>query len=134
MISDVNVGRLIDDLPMILAAITAAIASLVTLRKTTVIGSKQDENTIHLDDVEKKTDIVIGKADKIHELTNSNLSGVTSALAVATEKIQGLEQLIDSMIAASRLAENKVIPGPIGPIGPQGEIGPQGPKGKVIVE
>jgi hypothetical protein len=45
----------------------------------------------------EKTDTIIGKADQIHSLTNSQLSATVSALAVANEKIAGLEKMVSQL-------------------------------------
>lgn len=47
----------------------------------------------------KKADAIISKTDEIHTLANSQLSTVTATLAVANEKIAGLEKLMGALAA-----------------------------------
>jgi septal ring factor EnvC (AmiA/AmiB activator) len=56
------------------------------------------------DDTRQKTDTLLNKTTEIHALTNSQLSTVTAALAVANQKIEGLEKLIVSLIEARTVA------------------------------
>ena len=44
-----------------------------------------------------KSDKVEAKLDVVHELTNSNLSKVTNALAVAQKEIDGLKRLVQAL-------------------------------------
>ena len=46
---------------------------------------------------DKKTDGLIHTTTEIHTLTNSNLAAVTGALAVALEKISGMERMIATL-------------------------------------
>lgn len=49
---------------------------------------------------DQKAERIIQKTDEIHSVTNGNLSKVQAELAVAHEKILGLEKLVASIAAA----------------------------------
>lgn len=56
-------------------------------------------------DTGRKADTLIEKTSEIHTLTNSNLSAVTASLAVALAKMEGMEKLIASMVAAKAVSD-----------------------------
>jgi len=71
-----------------IAAIAAAVLSVMTLLKSNENGTKSDA--------------IIQKSDVIHTLTNSRLTEVTAQLAVANEKIEGLQKLVSQMMEAEK--------------------------------
>lgn len=85
----------------LIASIVPALAGLTQVIISLKNGSKADLNN-------KKSDIILQKATEIHTLTNGNLSVVTSALAVANAKIEGLEKLMSSVVEAKKTAEKIV--------------------------
>lgn len=66
-----------------MAAIAAWIQSRTNAGKTDRLSSATNEISV--------------KANEIHALTDGNLSKVTNQLAVAMERISGLEKLVNSM-------------------------------------
>lgn len=54
---------------------------------------------------DEKADAIIQQTGEIHKVTNGNLSKVQAELAVAHEKILGLEKLVASIAAAQASAE-----------------------------
>lgn len=87
----------------LVAAVAPTIASLAALF-VGLNNSKKQDNIV------KKSDTIIEKAVEIHTLTNSNLTNVTAALALANAKIEGLQKLIESM-GAAKVSVDKVILG-----------------------
>lgn len=69
---------------IVLAAIPTTIASLVALKKA--------------NSTDAKADTLIEKTAEIHTLTNSNLSAVNKTLAIANEKIVGLEKMVSELV------------------------------------
>lgn len=102
--TDATVGQLIAAIPSTVASITAAIVAFAALRKG-------NQNGVKADAANTKQDTLIEKAVEIHTQTNGQMSKLTNALDVALAKIEGLEKLIASMVAAKSaadlLAENK---------------------------
>ena len=72
----------------ILSAIPATIIAWATLKQGRANAEKAQEINV--------------KTDQIHTLTNSSLAKVQSALAVANEKIEGLEKLVGQMSATAK--------------------------------
>ena len=91
---------LITGVPSTLAALGALYVSLKNSQKTDVVVQKTDE-------VRGRTDIILEKASEIHTATNGQLSSLNKQLAVALEKISGLEQLTASQ-AASKIVANGI--------------------------
>lgn len=54
-----------------------------------------------------KADVIVAKVAEVHSLTNSQLTAVTTALAVANEKILGLEKLLLRDSAAPKQVKPK---------------------------
>jgi hypothetical protein len=79
----------------IIASLTAAIVAIAALRKTTASAVKADA----------KADIIIGKADEIHTLTNSRMARVTADLEVALAQIAGLQARLVGMDDAKVIAD-----------------------------
>lgn len=67
---------------LIIIAIVASIAPTITALAGIRIATK-------------KANVIIGKADEIHELTNSNLTAVKKALAAAETKIEAMQKTLD---------------------------------------
>jgi hypothetical protein len=83
--------------PVQLALVTSIAPTLAALAAM-IIGIRNS----------RKADSIITKADEIHTLTNSNLTKVTNALAVAQEKIDGLQKLVTTMLDAKAVADKKL--------------------------
>lgn len=84
--------------PTVQVALIAIIPTCLSalLGFLTLLQSKQNAQVASENGT--KTDNLVRKTDEIHTLTNSNLSTVTSALAVANEKIAGLEKMVTQLM------------------------------------
>jgi hypothetical protein len=90
--TDSQLTIIISAIPSIVASITAAILAFAAWRKSLENGAKSDT--------------IIQKAVEIHTLTNSSLSALASQLAVAQQKIDGLDKLVAQMTIAKVVADN----------------------------
>lgn len=89
--TDQTIITLVAAIPTTIAAVGALLVSLRTAKNASESAKKADT----------KADTIIEKAAEIHTLTNSAMAKVQAALAIATEKIAGLETLIANMKAAA---------------------------------
>lgn len=75
-------------------AIVAIAAAVIAATPPTIVAwlsfSQSRTNSLKADQTAKKV-------DEVHALANSQLSSVTSALAIANEKILGLEKMISAL-------------------------------------
>lgn len=78
----------------VLTALPPTIAALAALRQGKANAVETAANTVLTEETGKKVDQVIVKADEIHELTNSNLTAVKTALETANARIEVLERII----------------------------------------
>jgi hypothetical protein len=90
-----------------IAGLPATIASLAALWKTITLGRESIEQGKENVKVTERLD---QKTTEIHTATNSHLDALTKALAVANEKISGLEALVATMTAHDKVAD--VLPPP----------------------
>lgn len=67
-----------------ITALIVTIPSIILAVATLVVSLKNNQ----------KANTIIGKADEIHTLTNSNLTNVKEALEIANTKIENLEKTI----------------------------------------
>lgn len=88
--TDANFNSLLVAIPVILGIIGKIVIDIMTAR-TALLAAERNANKIV-----DKVDTVIKGNTEIHTLANDQLSKMTNALAVANEKIQGLEKLIVS--------------------------------------
>lgn len=79
---------IITAIPPTLLALAAFLSSLHNNKKAIIRSAVTDAK------IENKGDILVKKADEIHELTNSNLTKVKTELALALGRIDMLEQLL----------------------------------------
>ena len=76
----------------------AALERRILLEKTNAAAAVTEATA-------KKADTIIEKATEIHTLTNGTNSELTSALKVANQKIEGLQQLMTSFIQSRDAAD-----------------------------
>lgn len=86
--TDASINAILVAIPVILGIIAKTILDIMTAR-TALVAAEKNANKI----VEKVDKVIEGNVE-IHTLANDQLSKMTNALAVANEKIQGLEKLI----------------------------------------
>lgn len=79
-------------------AMEATAAAKKNAEELALMGAKQEATSA-------KADHIIEQGTQIHTLTNSNLSQVTAQLAVANERIKGMEELVKTLGTAKRVAD-----------------------------
>ncbi len=90
--------------PALVTAIAGGVAAIIAALTGMLIslqGLRQDAQ-----DSAKQQQIIIQKADQIHELANSNLGKVSTKLDVANAKIEGLEKIVRTNAADKKVADD----------------------------
>ena len=90
------------------AAIGALIIGWRTSSKARVIINKTDDAIGKVDSVDKKADTIIVAAEKIHSLTNSNLTKVNADLALANQRIEALQSLVTQLFADKQVLKSEI--------------------------
>jgi hypothetical protein len=86
-LSDAVLTAIVATIPPTLVAVGTLIVSWRTSGKAVVIDTKATA-------LVGKADVIIHKAEEIHTLTNSNLTKVSTDLALALKRIESLEGFI----------------------------------------
>lgn len=71
----------------LVAAIVPTIAAIGAI-VVVIVGNRR---------VVQKAEVIVAKVDEVHATTNGALSTVTKSLEVATEKVAGLEKLVNAL-------------------------------------
>ncbi len=85
-------------------ALIASIPPTIAATAALIQGMK---NANKADIMAKKADVLVETSEKIHTLTNSTLTEMTSKLQVAMEKISGLEKLVTALSNERAVATSK---------------------------
>ena len=90
----------------IIAIVPPTIASIAALIQSRKNNALMKANTITTNETSVKTDILVKKTDKIHDLTNSNLAGVKKDLKAALKEIANLNAIMISHLTKEKKLHN----------------------------
>jgi len=93
--TDTTVQIIVGAIAPTLVGIGTLVVSIISSIKSNASREKADS----------QRDLIINKATQIHSDTNGNLSKLTNKLVVAEQKIDGLENLVRSMLDAKAVAD-----------------------------
>lgn len=100
--TDATIVVLVAAIPTTIGSLTAAAVALASLHTSRANGVKADEAKVLAVETGAKITAVDAKADVIHSQTNSMNSKLTSDLALANEKILGMERLMAQLMATKK--------------------------------
>ncbi len=100
--TDATLVILVAAIPTTVGSMTAAIVALASLKTSRLNGVKADEAKVLAAETSAKVNVVDAKADVIHAQTNSTNSKLASDLALANERILGMERLMAQVLATKK--------------------------------
>lgn len=95
--TDATIQTIVIGLPLTIGAIVQAVVSLAGLRQSRQAAVSSAVGVRQNTDLAKQADAIIAKTGEIKVATDGTNSSLTAALAVANERIAGLETLVASI-------------------------------------
>lgn len=81
----------------IIAIVTALVAAIPPTIMALAALRVSQKNTVIAEDTNHKAEVLVEQTEKIHDLTNSNLTAVKADLVAATEQIKDLQALVKTL-------------------------------------